>query len=94
MRRGGGAFPFPVGDDPNDPDVLEYWMSVARRLDGLLLPRDLKGWRELIAARVSAYRVAAAAVAAEAAVRLRQGDEHLRRRSGYVAWLSQTSTVS
>jgi hypothetical protein len=26
-------FPFPVGDDPNDPDVLEYWMSVARPPD-------------------------------------------------------------
>jgi hypothetical protein len=77
-------FPFPVGDDPNDPDVLEYWMSVARRLDGLLLPRDLKGWREFIAERVSEYRVAAAAVAVEAD-RMRDDDTALiaarRRRS-------------
>ncbi len=69
-------FPFPVGDDPNDPDVLEYWMSVARRLDGLLLPRDLKDWREFIAERVSEYRVAAAAVAVEAD-RMREDDTAL-----------------
>jgi hypothetical protein len=77
-------FPFPVGDDPNDPDVLEYWMSVARRFDGLLLPRDLKGWREFIAERVSEYRVAAVAVAVEAD-RMRDDDTALiaarRRRS-------------
>jgi hypothetical protein len=47
-------YPFPVGDDPRDPDVLEYWSSVARRLDNLLLPRNLKGWNEFIEARVAA----------------------------------------
>lgn len=47
--------PFPVGDDLNYPDVLEYWMSVARPFDGLLLPRDLMGGKEFIAERVSEY---------------------------------------
>ncbi len=60
-------YPFPVGDDPRDPDVLEYWSSVARRLDNLLLPRNLKGWKEFIETRVSGYRVAAAAFAVEMA---------------------------
>jgi hypothetical protein len=59
------AYPFPVGDDPRDPDVLEYWSSVARGLHKPLLPRNLKGWKEFIETRVSGHRVAAAAFAVD-----------------------------
>lgn len=69
-------FSFPVGDDPNDSDVFEYWMSVARRFNGLPLTWDLTGWREFLAERVSDYRLAAAAVAVEAD-RMRDDDTAL-----------------
>jgi len=55
-------YPFPVGDDPSDPDVLAYWKSVARRIALAPLPRDLRSWAEALEGRITEFHAATAAL--------------------------------
>jgi hypothetical protein len=55
-------YPFPVGDDPTDPEVLAYWKSVARRIALAPLPRDLRSWAEAIDDRITEFHAATAAL--------------------------------
>jgi hypothetical protein len=46
---------FPVGDDPNDVNVLLYWEEVVKRMRVAMLPKDLEGWAEAIQDRIDTW---------------------------------------